>query len=280
VPAAEAPSTGAPSAPAPHKDAAAEASAAASSDAPKTPAAPPASAAPDVYRHLKPLLVEQNDLQPFTGGKAAAPPAAPAEADRPPPIAVDAAARTVRIPVRPTRAKGVVEWLLVASGKHAALAVLVTECSARDVADAFAKAGLDGGDHPVPVGDDAARAPGGPALRLALVARGADGRAVRIPAERLLSATSGGKPIPDGRWVYAGPATLDDGKVLLSGLSGSVATTNLRDTSAMIYRVPAQADAGGVHYVQAFYAQPAAVPAEASDWVLEITPAEPSPAAP
>lgn len=271
---ASAPAAGAPSAPA--RDAAAEAPRAAPSDAPKTS---DTSDAPDVYRHLKPLLVEPDDLRPFTGAKPAPQPSGTAQADRPPAIAVDVAARTVRIPVRPTRARGVVEWLLAASGKHKALAVLVTDGSARDVADAFAKAGFDGGEHPAPVGDDAARGPAGPAVRLALVARSADGREVRIPAERLLAATSDGKPLAEGRWVYAGPATLDDGKVFLSGLSGSVATTNLRDTSAMIYWVPAQAEADGIHYVKAFYARPGAVPAEASEWVLEIRPAEPSPAA-
>ena len=73
---------------------------------------------------------------------------------------------------------------------------------------------------------------------------------------------------------------LADGKVFLSGLSGSVATTNLRDTSAMVYWVPAQADAGAIHYVKAFYARPEAVGAEAPEWVLEIRPVAPSPAAP
>jgi len=243
--------------------------------------APPSSdtpAAPAVYRHLKPLVVEQHDLRPFTGGKQARP-SRPAETDRWPPIEVDAASHTVRVPVRPTGAKGVVEWLLAASGKHAGLAVLVTDWPARAVADAMGRAGLKEGAHPVPVDEDAARAPKGAALELDLVGRGADGRVIRIAADRLLAATSDGKPVAPGRWVYAGPATLDDGKVLLSGLSGSVVTTHLRDTTAMIYWVPDQAD-GSIHYVKALYARPGMVPAEASDWVLEIRPAQASPAAP
>jgi len=248
------------------------------SDAPQPAAGSETPAAPDVYRHLKPLVVEQNDLRPFTGGKSDQP-SRPAESDDAPPIAMDAVSHTVRIPVRPTGAKGVVEWLLAASGKHPGLAVLVTDCPARAVAAAMVKAELKGGAHPVPVAEDATRAPTGSALRLALVARGADGQTVRVPAERLIAATSDGKPVAAGRWVYAGPATLDDGKVLLSGLSGSVATTNLRDASAMIYWVPDRPN-GGVHYVKAYYARPGMVPAEASDWVLEIRPAEPPPAEP
>jgi len=231
------------------------------------------------YRHLKPILIETDDL----GASGKKPPARPdrdrtetkAEAPADRPIHVDAETRTVRVPVRPTGAKGVVEWLLTASGKHPATAVLVTAHPVRAVARALKRAGFACGRHPEPVGTDAARPPQGPALRLTLVAKGPDGKAVRVPAERLLAADADGKALGKGRWIYTGPRTVDEGRVVLAGLSGSVVTTDLRDAHAMVYWVPAEA-ADGPIYVRAFYGRADALPAGAGPWSLEIRPAPPA----
>ena len=110
---------------------------------------------------FKPLVLETDDLRTVgkaekTGDAAKAGPA----------IHVDAKTGTVRIPVTPTRTRGVVERLLSARGKHPASSVLVTPCSVAEVAAAFAKAGFEAGARPVPVGDDRARPPSARASRM------------------------------------------------------------------------------------------------------------------
>ncbi len=231
---------------------------------------------PDPDRHLKPILVETDDLGTSGRKQPARPDRKGAEATKPAdrPIHVDARTRTVRLPVRPTGAKGVVEWLLTVSGRHQATAVLVTGHPFRAVARAMEKATFARGRHPEPVGTDAARPPRGPALRLTLVAEGPNGRPVRVPAERLLAAGSDGKPLGKGRWVYTGPRTVDEGRVVLASPSGSVVTTDLRDVHAMVYWVPAEA-AGGPVYARAVYARAEALPAGTGPWTLEIRPAPP-----
>ncbi|MBM4019747.1 MAG: hypothetical protein FJ288_15735 [Planctomycetes bacterium] len=202
---------------------------------------------------------------PLPHGRGSDTPAAPV-----PPVRVDEKARSVRIPARFTGARGVVERLLSAEGKHRGLSVLVTECSVRDVAAALEKMGLLPGVRPEAVGEDRARPPVGrrsssdEVFFITVVVRDAEGKEARTPAARFLSRRADGPPLTadDGWWVYVGPQVLSEGgaEILVTEFSGSVVTTNLRDSSAVIYWSPPP---GGeaAPYVSAFYAS--AAPTEA-----------------
>jgi len=229
------------------------------------------------YGHLKPLLMEAEKTAPLPGKQGDKDRPAPADAAGTPAVHVDPKAHTVRVPVRVTHARGVVEWLLSAGGRHVRTSVLVARCPVRALARALKKAHLPQGRPPVPVGEDAARPPVGPAVRLTLCFSKPGGTPGRLPAEDLLAAASDGTPLPPGRWIYVGPRTVAEERILLAELSGSLATTALRDTSAMIYWVPAS-PRGKPLYVKAYYARPKAVPAEVTEAVLEIRPAAASPA--
>jgi hypothetical protein len=232
------------------------------------PAARPSEDSQGGYGHLKPLLIEADKVPPRAGTGSEG----GESGDGRTAVRVDPKTHTVEVPVRLTRAEGVVEWLLSAGGKHPRTSVLSARCPVRALARALEAAGLAAGRPPAPVGDDAARPPEGPSVRLTLRFRAPDGGPKRIPAEALLAAAPDGTPVPDGRWVYVGPQALADGKVLLAELSGSLVTTALRDTSAMVYWVPAAPD-DGPRYVKAYYARPKAVPAGVTEAVLEIAPA-------
>jgi len=227
------------------------------------------------YGHLKPLLMDP-DRVGGSGRRLAGPGDRPSDAGDRPSVRVDPKARTVRVPVRVTHARGVVEWVLSAGGRHARMSVLLTRCPVRTVARALEQTGLAEGRPPTLVGEDAARPPRGPAVRLTVRFRQPDGSWATLPAEALLAAASAGTPLPPGRWVYVGPQTLADGKVLLAELSGSLVTTGLQDRSAMIYWVPASSGEE-VLYVQAYYGRVEAVPGEVTEAVLEIRPAAASP---
>ncbi|MBE3069906.1 MAG: hypothetical protein IMZ66_06690 [Planctomycetes bacterium] len=225
--------------------------------------------------HLAPVVIGTDDLR--TIGKDLAPPA-PAPAKPAPAITVDEKTGAVRVPVVPTGARGVVEWMLAAGMRHQAASVLVTPCAAKDVAAAMAKAGFKPGVRPVPVGDDRARQAAGTALEIDVVVKAADGKESRVPASRLLSARSTGEPLGPGAWVYVGPQVIREGgaEILITELSGSIATTNPRDSSAMIYWVPEGAQ-GAEGYVSAFYAASEPVPATEGACVLEFRSVAPAP---
>ena len=231
------------------------------------------------YGHLKPLLMEAERVAPHGGKGHEGGRLADGTGSRPLAVHVDPKTRTVRVPVRVTGARGVVEWLLSAGGRHERMSVLVTWCSARAVARALEQAGLAAGRPPEPVGEDAARPPAGPAVSLTLRFRGPYGSPAHVSAEALLADKSDGTPLPKGRWIYVGPQTLADDAVLLAELSGSLVTTALRDTSALVYWVPASSGEGP-SYVKAVYDRRGAVPAGVTEAVLEIrpvaSPAEPS----
>jgi len=228
---------------------------------------------PKASDRLAPVVVGTDDLRtPVADKKPPAAPAKPAST-----IGVDDKTGAVRIPVAPTRARGVVEWLLSSGRKHPAVSVLVTEHSAKDLAAALAKAAYKPGTRPVPVGSDRARPPAGPAVEIDLVVTAPDGKESRTPAARLLASSSGGEPLGEGAWVYVGPQTLREGDadILVTELSGSIVTTNLRDSSAVVYWVP-KGEAGSEGYVRTYYA---AVPPPAAGCVceLEIRPVSPRP---
>ena len=184
---------------------------------------------------------------------------------------VDEKARTVRIPVKTSLKPGVLEWLLSSGVKHAGMSMCVTDASPRDVAEALARIGLVAGTHPQAAGDDRVRAPKGQRVEVFLSLLGPRGSGPRlVPAAGLLSAKAGGEPLAAGAWVYAGPQVVRDGdaEVNVTDLSGSLITTNLRDSSAVIYWVPAAFDAAAP-YDAAFYASRQAPPAGQAA-VLEI----------
>ena len=241
--------------------------------APAVPSPEPGAA---VSNGMGPIVRGTDDVAaPGEGAHPPAAPAAPAAAA----IQVDEKTRTVHIPVRLTGARGVVEWLLAAGERHKASAVLVTDRSAGEVAAAMARVGLAPGARPEPVGEDRATIPQGSTLTVTVIVKDAAGRQMRIPAERLLSRRSGGEPLSEGRWVYAGPQVVleSDAEISVTELSGSLATTNLRDASALIYWVPA---AGGrvagdeaAPFVLTYYPSDLSLP-EKTEWCdLEIRPA-------
>jgi hypothetical protein len=236
--------------------------------------APAAETKPPAADGLAPQVLGTDDLGIPSVRKPPAPAAPKADAPTTS-IEVDASARAVRIPVRVTGSRGVVEWLLASDGRHAGTSVLVTAHTAAQVAEALEKSGLAAGTPPVKVGSDRARPPAGAAVEVALIVRTGDGKTARTPASRLIAPKAGGEEAGPGAWVYVGPRRLEgDGvKVLLPALSGSVVTTNPRDSSACVYWSPAGED-DDAPYVREWYASAAspAVPDGAS-CLLEIRPA-------
>jgi len=198
------------------------------------------------------------------------------------PVRVDEKARTVRIPARFTGARGMVEWLLSAGGKHPATSVLVTDCPVRDVAAALAKIGLPAGVRPQPVGEDRARLPVGrlssdEVLIFEVVVRDAAGKETRTTPAGFLSRRADGPPLAggDGTWVYVGPQMVREGdaEILVTEFSGGLVTTNLLDSSAIIYWSPSS-HGEAAPYVSAFYASElpteAGRPCEVQIGVMEI----------
>ncbi|MCX5684983.1 MAG: YdjY domain-containing protein [Planctomycetota bacterium] len=219
---------------------------------------------------LAPSVFGTDDMLPHAPSASAAKPAAA----KPAPVSgVDEKARMVRIPARFTRATGVVEWLLSAGAAHPATSVLVTDCPVRDVAGALAKIGLVSGARPQPVGDDRARPPSGSAVAIDVVVRDGAGKESRIPASRFLSARSDGPPLGEGAWIYVGPQAAGEGdsQIVVTDLSGSLVTTNLRDSSGMIYWTP-KTSGGSEPYVSACYASSTALPGGGGACEIEIRP--------
>jgi len=232
--------------------------------------APPAPREPAAKSdRLAPVMVEPDDLG--TPAKPKPPPAPSAPARHAGEIRVDERAKTVTVPVAFTRAKGVVERLLSAKKKNPAASVLVTEHSAKDLAAALAKAGLAPGRRPAPVGEDRATLASGAALEITVLAKAADGKVARTPAATFLSARSSGEPLGEGAWVYVGPQTLREGdaEILVTEMTGSIVTTNLRDSTAVIYWRPRLPD-DSQPYVTAFYASASPLPAAGETCQLEI----------
>jgi len=219
-----------------------------------------------------PMVIGTDDTN--LPGKAKTPAAGPPRAKPAGEIRVDEKTRTVRVPVTFTRAKGVVEWLLCSGGKHGPTSVLVTEHSAKDVAAALAKAGFAPGARPESVGEDRAKPPSGPAVEITVVWKGADGKETRRAAAQFLSAKSSGEPLGQGAWIHVGPQVLREGDadILVTELSGSIVTTNLRDLTGMIYWVP-RGPADPPPYVAAFYASSVPLPPEGATCELEVRPA-------
>ena len=214
---------------------------------------------------LSPLVVTVDEIakgQP----KPAEPPLAPIE--------VDEKARTVRVPVTFTQARGAVEWLLVCGQKHATSSVLTTGCSSKALAEALARLGLADGVRPglhtdrtavrvqtsERTGADEVTPPQGTAVEIDVVLRTAEGRRMRIPASLFFSQVSGGEPVGRGKWVYVGQEVVSerDAQISITDLEGGLVATDLRSPSAMIYWVPDAADAGA----------PAARPCYASNFPL------------
>ena len=227
---------------------------------------------------LAPVVRGTDDLvrRPEAAGPQPAPPKPAA------PVRVDEKARTVRIPARFTGAHGMVEWLLSAGGKHPATSVLVTDCPVRDVAAALAKIGLAAGVRPQPVGEDRARLPVGrlssdEVLIFEVIVRDAAGKETRMPAAGFLSRRTDGPPLAggDGTWVYVGPQMVREGdaEILVTEFSGGLATTNLLDSSAIIYW-SSSSHGEAAPYVSAFYASElpteAGRPCEVQVGVMEI----------
>jgi len=232
-------------------------------------AAPPA----PPPEHLAPLILETDDGGGTQPPAAEKPQAKPAETV--PPIRVDEEKHSVRIPVRFSRAEGTVEWLLSAGQTHVRMSVLVTERTAAEAARALERAGLAAGTAPAPVGADRVLPPAGTTVELELVVTRPGGTLLRYPANLFLATSPGGDPVANGRWVCVGPAIVREGDatLLVTTLSGSLVTTNLRDSSALVYWVPSEAE----DYVRSFYVSGVPLPAEGFACELEIRAAEAKP---
>jgi len=228
----------------------------------------------DVSRdeRLAPVVFGTEDLGPRARpGRAAR----PTEAGIAPAVRVDQKARTVRIPARFTRATGVVEWLLSAGAAHPTTSALVTDCPVRDVAAGLAKIGLVGGRRPQLVGEDRAGPPSGPVVAVDVVIKDAAGKELKLAASRFLSARSDGPPLGEGAWVYVGPQEVREGgaTTIVTELTGSLITTNLRDSSAIIYWA-AKTAADPAPYVSACYSSGVALPGPDAACEVEIRPAQ------
>jgi len=241
--------------------------------APREAALPVAAAREEAPRdeRLAPVVLGTDDAGPRTPPASAAKPAAvkPAQTPR-----VDEKARTVRIPARFTRATGVVEWLLSVGAAHPATSVLVTDCQVRDVAAALAKIGLASGARPQLVGEDRARSPSGPAVAIDVVVKDGAGKESRTAAGRFLSASSAGRPLSEGAWIYVGPQTVreSESQIVVTEFTGSLVTTNLRDSSAVVYWAPRDGS-DPAPYLSAYYASDAALPGGGGACEIEIGPA-------
>jgi len=220
--------------------------------------------------HLAPIILETDDA-----GGPAPPQAAEAKpAEEIPPIRVDEDARSVRIPIRFSRAEGTAEWLLSAGQKHRRMSVLVTDQPAKAVAAALVKAGLPSGKPPAPLANDRVRPPKGTPVEIEVVVARPGGVEIRYPANLFLAMSPGGDPIENGQWVYVGPPVAREGEaeILVTTLSGSLVTTNLRDSSALVYWAPNEAEG----YVRSFYLSGVPLPAEGFACELEIRPSRAS----
>ncbi len=224
--------------------------------------------------HLAPIILEADDA----GGPKPAPAAEAKPAEEIPPIRVDEDARSVRIPVRFSRAEDTAEWLLSTGEKHRRMSVLVTDYSAKAVASALVKAGLPSGKPPAPVGPDRVRPPKGTPVEIEVVVTRLGGMEIRYPANLFLATSPGGDPIENGRWVYVGPPVAREGEaeILVTAISGSLVTTNLRDSSALVYWAPN----GTEGYVRSFYLSGVPLPPEGFACELEIRASEPKSSAP
>lgn len=191
-------------------------------------------------------------------------------------IRVDEKAHVVRLPAAIGSTSGVVEWVLAADGKHRALSALVTGHSTRVIAEAFAKAGFPAGTPPAVDGEGRVRPPSGVAVEIDVVVRGKDGRESRRPASRYLSEKRGGVPVSSGGWVYVGPQVVRDAEaeILVSALTGSIVTTNLRDSSALIHWVPKARDSASSG--RAYYVAEPLPPGETAVVAVEIRLAAPA----
>jgi hypothetical protein len=202
--------------------------------------------------------------------------APPAKAERPPkPIRVDTKARSVRLPVRFSQASGTVEWLLSAGEKHQRMSVLVTDHPAKAVASALAKTGLAAGTPPARLGEERVRPPKGTPVDIDIVVTRADRTEIRYPANLFIATSSKGDPAAEGQWVYVGPTVAREGEaeILVTSISGSLVTTNLRDSSALVYWVPEKPEG----LVRTFYVSGVPLPAEGFLCDMEIRPAEEKP---
>ena len=225
--------------------------------------------------NLAPIVVGTDEADSLRKPPKEAP---PAKAARPPkPIRVDEKARSVRLPMRFSQASGAVEWLLSSGEKHQRMSVFVTDQPAKAVASALAKAGLPAGTPPLRVGEDRVRPPKGTPVDVDVVVARADGTEIRYPASLFIATSSVGEPAADGQWVYVGPPVAREGEaeILVTALSGSLVTTNLRDSSALVYWVPEKTEG----FVRTFYVSGVPLPAEGFSCELEIRPADEKPAA-
>jgi len=225
--------------------------------------------------NLAPILMGTDEARAPRKAPKEAPPTKP---ERPPkPIRVDTKARSVRLPVRFSQASGAVEWFLSSGEKHPRMSVFVTDQPAKAVAAALAKAGLPAGTPPLRVGEDRVRPPKGTPVDVDVVVARADGTEIRYPASLFIATSSVGEPAADGQWVYVGPpvAREGDAEILVTALSGSLVTTNLRDSSALVYWVPEKTEG----FVRTFYVSGVPLPAEGFSCELEIRPADEKPAA-
>jgi hypothetical protein len=206
-----------------------------------------------------PIVIGTNDGLPRPAGKTT-PAVTPTRAS---PVVVDEKVRTVRIPVRMSLKPGVLEWLLSSGEKHVGMSMCVTEATPREVSEALARAGLTAGARPQTAADYRVTAPKGQQVEVSLVFPATNGAAARtVPAAALFSTKARGEPLAAGQWVYVGPQLVRDGQaeINVTDLSGSLLTTNLRDSSAMIYWMPTAFDPAAP-YDAAFYASRQAPPA-------------------
>jgi len=142
-----------------------------------------------------------------------------------------------------TGTTGLIELGATSNARRTFLAAVKVSAPPSRIAEAMKALGVESGQVPVAdVASQTATEPKGRRVRLILHWDAeVDGGTVprQAPLEHLFWNRSRGEPLPESSWVYAGGSTVgrDDlgGTLFVGDLSGSVATINRMDTSALFY---------------------------------------------
>jgi len=211
---------------------------------------------------LDPLLLEPPDMPTEKPDRpASAPATAPPQSPEKPKsktIETDKEARRLTVMGQFIGASGVIELGACAKGGKTYLASVVLDARPSEIAEAMKALGFEPGQVPtVDLKNGTASAPQGPKVIIYVEWETAlrEGKVVRrIRLEHLFWERAGDRLLPDSPWLYAGGQRVraegSDSELFTADLSGSVATTNRLDTSALFYY------GGELATVQAWRANP------------------------
>ena len=208
-------------------------------------------------------------------------PSPPKPADKPRTIFIDKDARRLTLSGRFTGTAGAIELAACTTAGKDFLAAVLLDASAPEIAAAMKSLGFAPGKVPVADPKTAfASAPEGESVDLFLEwDLSVRNRTLpyRVHAEELFWDRAADRTLPLAHWLYAGGARVrdqtSDSEMFTADLSGSVATINPLDTSALFYY------AGPLDSTQAWHANPALHPPKGTPCQLIVQPL-PKPEAP